>query len=78
MAIERGWLRAQKGADGQWLSTRAWLDHYLASRPSRWGRDVNALVRHPPDEALAQDIDSVRQLLEIDDRNLSRGTPDTP
>lgn len=36
MAIERGRLKAQKGADGQWRSTKAWLHEYLASRPERW------------------------------------------
>jgi hypothetical protein len=36
MAIERGRLQAQKGADGQWRSTRAWLQEYLSSRPARW------------------------------------------
>ena len=34
-AIERGRLRAQKGPDGQWRSTRAWLDDYVASRHRR-------------------------------------------
>lgn len=34
-AIERGRLRAQKGPDGQWRSTRAWVDDYLASRYRR-------------------------------------------
>jgi Fic family protein len=36
MAIERGRLKAQKGPDGQWRSTRAWLREYLSSRPERW------------------------------------------
>lgn len=36
MAIERGRLKAQKGPDGQWRSTRAWLQEYLSSRPERW------------------------------------------
>jgi hypothetical protein len=36
MAIERGRLKAQKGADGQWRSTKAWLQEYLSSRPERW------------------------------------------
>jgi Fic family protein len=31
-AIERGRLRAQKGSDGQWRSTRLWVDEYLESR----------------------------------------------
>jgi Fic family protein len=31
-AIERGRLRAQKGSDGQWRSTRQWVDEYLESR----------------------------------------------
>jgi Fic family protein len=34
-AIERGRLQAQKGSDGQWRSTRAWVDEYLASRHQR-------------------------------------------
>lgn len=34
-AIERGRLRAQKGPDGQWRSTRAWLDDYVASKHRR-------------------------------------------
>jgi hypothetical protein len=34
-AIERGRLQAQKGPDGQWRSTRAWVDEYLASRYQR-------------------------------------------
>jgi len=34
-AVERGRLRAQKGADGQWRSTRAWVDEYLASKYQR-------------------------------------------
>lgn len=34
-AIERGRLRAQKGPDGQWRSTRAWVDEYLASKHQR-------------------------------------------
>jgi Fic family protein len=34
-AIERGRLQAQKGSDGQWRSTRVWVDEYLASRYRR-------------------------------------------
>ena len=34
-AVERGRLKAQKGPDGQWRSTRAWLDEYIASRYRR-------------------------------------------
>ncbi len=34
-AIERGRLRAQKGPDGQWRSTRAWLNDYVASKHRR-------------------------------------------
>ena len=34
-AIERGRLRAQKGPDGQWRSTRVWLDDYVANRYRR-------------------------------------------
>jgi hypothetical protein len=35
VAANRGRLRAQKGHDGQWRSTRAWVDRYLASRHQR-------------------------------------------
>jgi Fic family protein len=31
MAIERGRLKAQKGSDGQWRSTKVWLDEYVSS-----------------------------------------------
>lgn len=34
-AIERGRLRAQKGPDGQWRSTKAWVDEYTASKYRR-------------------------------------------
>lgn len=34
-AANRGRLRAQKGPDGQWRSTRAWADDYLATRHRR-------------------------------------------
>jgi Fic family protein len=34
-AIERGRLKAQKSPNGQWSSTRAWVDEYLASRHQR-------------------------------------------
>jgi hypothetical protein len=34
-AIERGRLRAQKDPSGQWRSTRAWVDEYLANRHVR-------------------------------------------
>ena len=34
-AVERGRLKAQKGPDGQWRSTRAWLDEYIAGRYQR-------------------------------------------
>ena len=35
VAIERGRLKAQKGPDGQWRSTRAWVDEYVASKYQR-------------------------------------------
>jgi Fic family protein len=35
VAANRGRLRAQKGHDGQWRSTRSWVDDYLASRHKR-------------------------------------------
>ncbi|NNN09991.1 MAG: Fic family protein [Acidimicrobiaceae bacterium] len=34
-AIERGRLRAQKGTDGQWRSTRNWVDDYVESKHKR-------------------------------------------
>ncbi len=36
-AIERGRLKAQKGPDGQWRSTRVWVDEYVASKYQRRG-----------------------------------------
>ena len=35
IAANRGRLRAQKGADGHWRSTRAWVDEYVRSRQRR-------------------------------------------
>jgi Fic family protein len=35
VAATRGRLKASKGADGMWLSTRAWVDEYLAGRYER-------------------------------------------
>jgi hypothetical protein len=35
VAANRGRLRAQKGDDGQWRSTRAWVDDYKAKRHQR-------------------------------------------
>jgi hypothetical protein len=32
VAANRGRLRAQKGQDGQWRSTRVWTDDYIATR----------------------------------------------
>jgi Fic family protein len=34
-AIERGRLRAQKSPDGQWRSSRAWVEEYVASKYQR-------------------------------------------
>ena len=34
-AIERGRLRGQKGPDGQWRSTRVWVDEYVESKYQR-------------------------------------------
>lgn len=34
-AIVRGRLKGQKGADGQWRSTRAWVDEYQAAKRGR-------------------------------------------
>ena len=36
-AAARGRLRATRGADGQWRSTRLWVDRYRASRHRRGG-----------------------------------------
>lgn len=35
VAANRGRLRAQKGADGHWRSTRAWVEEYTAKRHQR-------------------------------------------
>ena len=35
VAANRGRLRAQKGQDGQWRSTRAWADEYISTRHRR-------------------------------------------
>ena len=35
VAANRGRLRAQKPSDGQWRSTRAWVDDYVAARHRR-------------------------------------------
>jgi Fic family protein len=35
VAANRGRLRAQKGADGHWRSTRAWVDEYKSKRHQR-------------------------------------------
>jgi hypothetical protein len=37
-AAQRGRLKAQRGDDGQWRSTRAWVDEYLHSRYRRGSR----------------------------------------
>ncbi|HMO11251.1 MAG TPA: hypothetical protein PKB06_07080 [Actinotalea sp.] len=34
-AAQRGRLRAQRGDDGQWRSSRTWVDEYLAGRYAR-------------------------------------------
>ena len=36
-AAQRGRLRAQRGLDGQWRSSRAWVEEYVASRYQRQG-----------------------------------------
>ena len=38
-AAKRGRLRAARGPDGQWRSSRRWVDEYLASR---YRRDATA------------------------------------
>ncbi len=35
VAIERGRLRARKSSDGHWLSTREWVDAYVATKYQR-------------------------------------------
>ena len=37
-AAVRGALQASKGADGQWRSSRNWVDEYVAGRGRRLGR----------------------------------------
>jgi fido (protein-threonine AMPylation protein) len=37
-AAVRGALQAAKGADGQWRSSRKWVDEYVAAREKRMGR----------------------------------------
>ena len=37
-AAERGRLRAQRGPDGQWRSSKAWVDEYLSSKYQRGSR----------------------------------------
>lgn len=37
-AAQRGRLQAQRGSDGQWRSTRSWVDEYLESRHQRQER----------------------------------------
>lgn len=37
-AAVRGALQAAKGADGQWRSSRKWVDEYVADRAKRLGR----------------------------------------
>ncbi|MCY3785960.1 MAG: hypothetical protein OXG47_04435 [bacterium] len=34
-AAQRGRLQAHRGADGQWRSSRIWVDDYRASRNQR-------------------------------------------
>jgi hypothetical protein len=33
--VQRGRLKAQRTESGQWLSSRAWVDEYLASKHKR-------------------------------------------
>lgn len=40
VAANRGRLRAAKGPDGQWRSTRAWVDDYLGTRHRRQRRTL--------------------------------------
>jgi len=45
-AAERGRLKAQRNARGDWLSSRAWVAHYMASRYRRRGA-ADAGPAHP-------------------------------
>jgi hypothetical protein len=47
-AIERGRLKGQKGPNGQWRSTRAWVDEYVASKYQRRSRQVVMETGGPP------------------------------
>jgi hypothetical protein len=38
-AANRGALQATKGSDGQWRSSRQWVDEYAQNRYKRRGRD---------------------------------------
>ena len=42
-AAQRGRLRAQRGTDGQWRSSRAWVDEYLANRHKRGLADAGTI-----------------------------------
>ncbi len=42
VAAVRGALQASKGADGQWRSSRRWVDEYVADRDKRKGRPRKA------------------------------------
>jgi hypothetical protein len=47
VAANRQRLRAQRGSDGQWRSTRAWVEAYVASR---YGRAPRAPQHRAPEE----------------------------
>ena len=42
-AAQRGRLQAQRGTDGQWRSSRAWVDEYLANRHKRGLADAGTI-----------------------------------
>ena len=48
-AAVRGALQAAKGADGQWRSSRKWVDDYVANRDKRLGRPRKSDTGTGPD-----------------------------
>lgn len=46
-AAVRGALQAAKGPDGQWRSSRKWVDEYVANREKRRGRPRKRNTDHP-------------------------------
>lgn len=48
VAAARGRLQATRGADGQWRSSRNWVDEYLRSRFRRGGDPADGIFRASP------------------------------